>query len=330
MKKEAEFTLAVGPKKYVETVYKKMQINDLHFYPNNPRISSIIIDIDKDILTDDLLYDLMRTRQSEVTKSLYQEVKKDGQINEPLIVYQNEVLEGNTRLWVAKTLYIDTGASDQWKLVPCRVIQGVLDTKEIDYILCNCHIRTKRDWMPFEQACYFYRMNAEESRSIKEIAELTSTNQTKINDYIATFKEMKIRKADRNQFSHYYETIRQPEVKKAERRGVPVIDIIQRELKKDRITDAKHVRKLTNILQDDIATKKLIEEDADIYRAEKIAVTRNPEQDDEFLKNLVEVTDMIENVEHEKIKSLQDNPRKLEIVKNFIQAVTDFSKFISH
>jgi hypothetical protein len=328
MKDGEEYPLAVAPKKSVKTIYKTMNIDDLHFYPDNPRISSVIIDCKREDLTDESIYKKMEEKQKDACNSLYQDVKRDGQINEPLIIYQNQALEGNTRLWVSKTLYKDTNNA-KWKLVPCRVVEGELDHTEINYILCSYHIKKKKDWIPFEKACYFYRMNAEEGSSIKDIAELTGEGQKIINDFIKTFKAMKIRRADRDQWSYYYETLKEAEVTRAMKEGVPVLNVLERGIKKGEISDAQDVRKFKRILKDKVATKKLVSGEVDIHRAERIAVTRNPEQDDEFLRALLITKDMLVVVNLDKIENIKKSPRKLEIVKDFLESVKTFSKFMN-
>jgi hypothetical protein len=320
MKEGEEFSLSVAPKKSVKTFYKTMSIDDLHFYPDNPRISSVVMDCKKEELTDESIYKKMEERQKDTCNALYQDIKRDGQINEALIIYKNQALEGNTRLWVAKTLFADT-KDTKWKSVPCRVVNGDLDHTEINYILCSYHIRKKKDWIPFEKACYFYRMYAEEGTPLKDIAELTDDSVKSVNDYIKTFKEMKIRGADRDQWSYYYEAIKEGQVTKAIKEGIPVLDIIEKGIKKGEIKDSHaDIRKLKNILKDKVATKKWVSGES-IHRAEKIAVTRNPEQVDQFLQDLKDMQAVLENVDKEKIDSIKKNPRKLKIVRDFLESV---------
>lgn len=331
MEKEG-FTLAVGPGKPVKTKFKEIDITKLHFFPDNPRVSSTVMHLSKKELTDEKIYELMGAKKREACHTLYQIVKKDGQINEPLIVYKNQTLEGNTRLWVVKTLYNDIkdlGEKQKWRRVPCRVIEGKLSSKEIDYILCNVHIKKKRDWIPFETACYLYRMNAEDGRPIKEISADTGINPVKVMDYIKTYKEMKRLKAGPEAWSTIYETVKEPEVKKIERRrGISMVDVIFREYKKGNLENARDPRKLQNILKDEIATKKFINGEVDISQAENIAKARIPGLADPFLKELNNVKTMIENLSRGRIIRLNKDPRKLKIVQDFIQAIKEFSKYI--
>ena len=147
-----------------------------------------------------------------------------------------------------------------------------------------------------------------------------------VNDYIKTFKEMKIREANREQWSYYYEAIKEGQVTKAINEGVPVLDIIERGIKKGEIKDSHaDIRKLKHILKDKVATQKWVKGES-LHRAEKIAITRNPEQEDQFLQDLKDMTTVLENVNKEKIDSIKKNPRKLKIVENFLDSAKVLSK----
>ena len=157
--KNEDIEFNVG-KRNIKTTFKRISLKKLHFYPANPRISSILIAY-KGELTDEKIHDLMDEKQPEATRSLFRLIKKDGLINEPVIVYNNLVLEGNTRLWVARELFGRAKTEDEkkkWEMLPCRLIKDYLADEEINHILCSVHIKKKKDWSPFEQACYFHSM----------------------------------------------------------------------------------------------------------------------------------------------------------------------------
>ena len=78
-----------------------------------------------------------------------QEIKKDGIVNEPLIVWGRKVIEGNTRLWVVRQLIKDAKTQEEkekWQMVSTRVIQDKLSKEDVNIILCDYHIKKKRDW----------------------------------------------------------------------------------------------------------------------------------------------------------------------------------------
>jgi len=322
------FEITIGPKKAANTIFREIPLHELRFYPKNPRISSILMNYEKGDLTDELIYQLMEEKQHDAVSSLYQQIKKDGRINEPLTVYENKTLEGNTRLWVAKRLYSEAkndAEREKWKHLPCRVIAQKLSQDEIDYILCNYHIKKKKDWSPYETACYFYRMNTEEKRNYQEISKLTGYGAQKISDYIKTFNEIKMRKLDPINWSAIYETVKMPEVKKViKEEKIDMIGVIEKQIKKGEIKDARDVRKLKIILKDKKVARKKLLQGTDINRAYKIAQTTVPAESDAFLHALKETAEIIENLQKEKIGEIKNNPRKLAIVRSFIEVVNKY------
>ena len=177
-----KFLIDVGGNKKVTTKLIEMNVADLSFYPDNPRVSSLLLNYSGK-MDNNSLQKLMWEKQGEATRDLYQAVKKAGIVNEPLIVYKNMTLEGNTRLCVLRELMSDT-KDQKWVKVNCRVIQDPLSEKEINYLLCQIHIASKKkDWEPFEQACYFNKMAQEEEKSIKFIKDITGFGESMIRLY---------------------------------------------------------------------------------------------------------------------------------------------------
>ncbi len=314
--------------KIVNTKILKLNVSDLHYFSSNPRVASIIMDLDHDP-SDKEIDGIMDKKQGEATRTLYQEIKKDGMVNEPLIVWDNKVIEGNTRLWVVRHLLEEAKTKEEknnWKLVSARVIQDKLSNEDMNIILCDYHIKKKRDWEPFEQACYFYRMSAEEKLSNQKISEITGVNPNKVGDYIITYREMNRVKAGVKDFNLQYETIKQPLVKKAILEGLDITKIIQKKKKDGKINRAEDVRKLTTILKDKTASKKFFEGDVDINRAEQIAIRRNPEEGDRFLKEISDLTEDIENLSITKIEEIQRDKKKLKIIMELIKKIKKLSR----
>ncbi len=322
---EIEFSLNG---KIVNTKIVKLNVSDLHYFPPNPRVASVIIDLDHEP-SDDEIDKIMDKKQGEATRTLYQEIKKDGMVNEPLIVWDGKVIEGNTRLWVARQLLKEAKKEkdkERWKMVSARVIQDKLSKEDVNIILCDYHIKKKRDWDPFEQACYFYRMSVEEKLTNQKISEITGVYPNKVGDYIITYGEMLRVRAGVKDFNLHYEAIRQSAVKDAMKEGIDIPKIIQKKKKEGKISRAEDSRKLTTILKDRTATKKFIAGDADIHRAEQIAIRRNPEEGDRFLKEISDLTEDIKTLPLTKIEEIKEDKRKIGLIIGLIKELTKLSR----
>jgi hypothetical protein len=139
---------------------------------------------------------------------------------------------------------------------------------------------------------------------------------TKISDYIKTFKEMKKRNAKVKQFNYYYETIRQPEVKKAkEKIQQEILNSIDQEIKLNKISTASDVRKISTILKDQRVVDKFLKGKINIYRAEEMALQTNPQQGDPLLKKVNELEEDLGHIELEKLKSWKKDKTKIKILK---------------
>ena len=235
--------------KQVETFLEKLEVSKLSFYPNNPRVGSSLLNC-QEVITNDSIHRLMLEKKGEAVRTLYQKIKKAHNVNEPLFVYENQVIEGNTRLCVLRELYKDTGDSF-WKTVNCRVIKEKLSDKELNYLIYHLQLaEKKRDWEPFEEACYFYKMNKEQGRSIVEIKEITDLGEAKIKDYITTYEEMVKRCISAENFSLIYETIKVNEVKEEikQNKNSKILDVVIKNFEDGNIKNAREPRKLKDIL----------------------------------------------------------------------------------
>ncbi len=322
----SEFFLSVGNGKKVRTIFKIINLKDLSFYPENPRISSVLIGIEKK-LSNDEIEKLMLEKQRDTVNILYQQVKKDGQINEPLTVYQGKVLEGNTRLCVVRRLFADT-KDEKWTRIPCRVITEKLEKVQIDYIICNYHIKHKKDWVPFEEACYFYKMKYEDKLTYEDISRLTDVNIIKVMDEIKTFQLMlKDKKAQPNEWSLYYETYKLPESKRAMQNEFPnLVSDVAKKYRKGEIYEAQDARKLKIILKDKKTAKEFFSSPMDIKTAETKASHRLPSESDRFLKDLNILTDSINDLPVTKVDEIRKDKRKVKLVKDLVISLKKLCK----
>lgn len=325
-----DLEINVGRRK-VKTEFLKMHIDELHFYPHNPRISSITMNF-KGKLDDDTVHNLMDKEQPEATRKLFQIIKKDGNINEPLIVYKDRVLEGNTRLWVARELFKRAKTSqekNQWTLIPCRKIESNLSDEEINHILCNAHIKTKKDWIPFEQACYFARMKIEENMTYDKIKEITNFAPSKIKDYIEVFQEMKKNKAEPKDWNRYYEAYKDKDVQKVHKSGeYDIIKTIKKKTEEGKMGVAQDSRKLSAIVKSPRAKKEFFEKDADIKRAYEISILDNPHEADPILKRIYELEEDLRHIGFKKVEEFRTNKKKRETLKKLTEVLINLCKTV--
>ncbi len=315
--------LSVG-KRIVKTEIKKLKTKDLSFYPKNPRISSLLLNY-QGKLNNDIIHKMMWKGQGEATRTLFQRVKKDGIINEPVIVYNGQVLEGNTRLAVVRQLLFDAknkSEKQKWETIPCRAIFGKISEDEIEIILANNHIKKKKDWEPFELACYFADLHLNRNKTTKEIKEISEISETKIKDYIQTYQEMVRLKAKSQEFSAIYETVRQPEVKRVMKmKEYDVLKKVHEKLKSGEIKKASDVRKVAVVLRDSKSKEAFLSNKKDLYAAEQLAIIRNPEEADTQLKKIIELTDAISHMPVKSLLEFKKNKTKMKKMQELVKEI---------
>ena len=107
--------------------YEQVSIDQLHFLPDNPRVYAAIREMEDfaDLTPDEKqirIYE--RLLQEPSVKNLIPEIKRDGGLQDPIIVRHDtrQVIEGNSRLAAYRKLRDDTN-DDRWDLhpLPCRI-----------------------------------------------------------------------------------------------------------------------------------------------------------------------------------------------------------------
>jgi predicted nucleic acid-binding protein len=140
---------------------------ELKFYPENPRIYSIISADDKAPSQAEIQ---RRLGTTDRVKQLVQSIKANGGLIDPLIVRDGDhvVLEGNSRL-AAYRLLTKSNAI-KWGKVKCCLLPSNIDESLVFALLGEYHIIGRKDWAPYEQAGYLYRRNKQHGVTLEDMA----------------------------------------------------------------------------------------------------------------------------------------------------------------
>ena len=136
----------------VPVITKMMEQDKLRFYPENPRVYSILRSGGK---TKPSQEDIEKHLQRfDHVKELREEIKG---LLEPLIAKAGtlEVLEGNSRL----AAYGALAAKEplKWNVAKCTLLPEDIDESLILALLGRYHVNGKKSWAPYEQAGFLYR-----------------------------------------------------------------------------------------------------------------------------------------------------------------------------
>jgi hypothetical protein len=153
---EAEFTLDTLTLRGKEIQVKVglMAQAELRFYPENPRVYSIVSPDEGKPTQEEIERAL---KGMDHVKQLVQSIKANGGLTDHLLVRDGDfvVLEGNSRLAAYRILF--EREPRQWAQIKCKLLPKDIAEEDVFALLGEYHIIGRKDWAPYEQAGYLYR-----------------------------------------------------------------------------------------------------------------------------------------------------------------------------
>lgn len=200
----------------------EMNIDDLQFLPENPRIYACThgdphfkdYPAEKQQL---IIYEHLLKEES--VKKLVPEIRRQGGLVEPILVRLDtkQVIEGNSRLAAYRKLAklaekeTDKKGPDKWRVIPCQIISKLTELQQAAY-LDEIHVKGKTDWKAYEKANFTYVRYAN-GMPVKEIAKLFGESVQEIKKRVAIIQMMKdAGESERSHFSYYDVLVRNPTI----------------------------------------------------------------------------------------------------------------------
>lgn len=222
-----------------------LPVGDLKFYPDNPRIYSMMSVTGREP-TQEEVYD--KLINMEHVRTLISTIKSNKGLREPIIVKDYLVLEGNSRLAAYK--YLANQDPITWGTIKCKILPANIGN-DIAFAILSDHITGKKDWAPYEQAAFLYRRHKEHDESIKEISSSLGLSTKHVNSLIEVIEFMKrYKEEDINKWSYYYEYLKSSRIRKAREKYADLDRVVVKQIKKQEIPKAADLRdKLPVILR---------------------------------------------------------------------------------
>lgn len=195
----------------------------LKFYPENPRIYSIIYSGGDEPSQEEIQEKLS---SMEHVNQLVQSIKANGGLIEPLVVRDGDyvVLEGNSRLAAYRILAKKDPI--KWAKVKCTVLPSDISEDLIFTLLGQYHIISKKDWSPYEQAGYLWRRDKNYNITPEQMATEMGMSKRQIEFLIDVYDFMhKYGDADPQHWSYYVEYLKSKNIKRV-RENIPEFDEI--------------------------------------------------------------------------------------------------------
>lgn len=305
-------TLAIRGKE-INYSHKNVDIFDIKFFTENPRVATIVGEV-KGQVTEEVIDKALWDRPE--THKLKRSIEKDGGLIHPLLVYNNLVIEGNTRLCCYRHLYDETKL-EKWRTIKCFVINQQLTQDEIYRLLCNEHIAGKIDWDAYDKANMFNKMKNHDGMKIEEIEDISGESSTSITYKIRAFTlmlENGVR--DKEKYSHFEQLVTNGDIREIKKSQDPKIEqkIVER-IKDGTIRRAPDIRKIGAIYKHRQARKRVFEQGEDVEQVYHDLKAHAPMTDSPIIKeveSLIKRVQVLERVERDAIKNSNRDSSKIE------------------
>jgi ASC-1-like (ASCH) protein len=322
--------------KKIPTKIEDVDISQLKYWTQNPRVNSSIKKQYGDKIIDDKDIETL-LRNEEHVKELYQEIKIHGGLIDEIVVKDNVVLEGNSRLCAYRMLYEKAAkAKDEdemlkWSYIKAKILPSTISDEEIFTILGTWHIKGKKQWDTFEKAAYLKRMNHDYKYSEQKIAEMISESETFVKNTIEAHDLMvKHNVYDLDKYSYFIEMVKNRGINQELGNDKSIREKLIGAIKNNQFNRAEEIRDVYKVLKDKVAKRSFLEEGSNFKDALEIAIDRHPELDDTFYNAIKKITSRISKLQASKIDTIKEeiksDTNKKDIMRRFNKEVKRFCK----
>lgn len=251
----------------VEVLEGEIDQEMLSFYPDNPRIYSIVCSAGETPSQSKIFETLSKM---EHVKRLYQSIKLNGGLTDPVIVKKDtlEVLEGNSRLAAYRMLAQNNPIT--WQKILVRVLPENISDSQIFTLLGEYHVNGKKDWSPFEVASYVYRRHVKHEIPKGQIASELSKSSRTIAHLINVVQFMMDKGEENpNRWSYYDEYLKSRKINSVRKEHPELDKVVVGQIQDGSITKAADIRDKLSVIvtSNDRNLKKYLQGERDLSQA---------------------------------------------------------------
>lgn len=234
------------------------RVSDLRFYPENPRIYSVVRASGAAPSQDDIFAAL---RERKHVLQLVKDIREHGGLVDPVIVRTAtmEVLEGNSRLAAYRILVENEPA--KWGAMKAMMLPVNFSDDMTFALLNQYHLKGKTKWQPFERAGFVYRRwtMSNPPMSVPDLARDCNEEENEVRIWLETYKFMLDNDLSPEQWSHAYEYIRSNIIKKQRKAIADFDERIVTKIKSGELENATDIRDtLKDICKNEKILKKFL------------------------------------------------------------------------
>lgn len=192
-----------------------LPVSELNYYADNPRIGSIVIEIDQESMgweaTQTKIDSIMRTRAH--VRELKKQIVDDGGLSEKPIVMKDEhgrclVVEGNSRLAALHMIRDDDKCSSEIKdalvTIDVELFTERLAPETLVALLSDLHLTGKTQWDAYEKA-FFATKRYNEVQNFQTVAREIGSKSSDVKCMVSTIELMnKTPNSDTGDYSRFH------------------------------------------------------------------------------------------------------------------------------
>ena len=316
-----------------------VDINEIEYYPENPRINFVISRYPKNEVTQELIHKELLSLES--TRERIRDIEENKGLIDEIYVLRNQVVEGNTRLCAFRRLNEKHSPNDKrWMKIKARILPDDVTEEELFYILGIFHIKGKTAWDAYEKAAYIHKMIVVLKKSPDEIKQQLGIQKKTLEAALKAYKVMKekylLRKGnpeeqnnDLSKFSYFDAFYHQKELIELAENTPAFVDTFVDWVKEGRFKNAQGVRDLPKILNNKRAGKTFRDKEPDVAYSEAMQVLyqNKPGKVDRFYKRFEEFSSFLDDAEINKIKEeIIENRNKKHAIESCYKKLKRFVK----
>ena len=302
-----ETTIAIM-EQHIPARHERMAIDQLQFLPDNPRVYAAIREMsDFAGLTPEekqiRIYERL-LREASV-RNLIPEIKRDGGLQEPIIVRHDtrQVIEGNSRLAAYRKLQKDT-EEDQWDYIRCLVVSTLTDDQQTR-LLGQVHLHGRTEWSAYAKALFCFRWVEEDQKKVSTLERLSGFTAAEINKNVKIVRLMKENNDDKqSHFSYYNVLVRSKTISSVIEKNPPLRQTLFTQIKAEDFTAQEMREHLPTVIAKPKILRKYEKRDITLDDAFDRAKISGTEQ------RLRKVRDGLDDIEQSDISRLEHNELK--------------------
>jgi hypothetical protein len=276
--------------KVLATYEREIPHSHLQYYPDNPRVYSLVR-AETDQPTQDEIEEELQ--DSEHVRELVQDIRRNGGLIDPLVVKNGtlEVIEGNSRLAAWRVLAKQDPM--RWISVKCILLPKDITQTQVSALLGQWHLKGKKEWRPYEQAGYLWRRHKQDGITYPDLADEVGLGKTKVKQLAEAFEFMgKHGDVKRDRFSYYYEYTRSSKIGRARKKFAKLDEVVVGQIKAGQIIRAQDLRDMLPVIcNKEKILRTFIQDDVPLSdahsRAEKAGGGHKPSQKLKAFRNWI-------------------------------------------